>query len=85
MNTLSWKETQGVTVTTYQSPKNDFPGFYCRKSGSKVPYNLLDPVDAAKLINAAKEMNLKSGVLIAVPIPKEFSMNGNFSINKNSK
>lgn len=84
--TLEYLETHGVTVATYQSPDKDFPAFYSRKSGSKVQYDIENPVEAAKLIVAAREMTLNSGILIAVPIPEEFSMDGNFIEQKlNSK
>lgn len=70
------KETKGVTVASYQSDAKDFPAFYTRKSGSKVPYNLSEPNEAANLISTAKNLNLNSGILIAVPVPNEFAMNG---------
>lgn len=73
--TLEYLETQGVTVVTYQSEDKDFPAFYTRKSGIKVPYNVNDPVEAANLIIASKELNLDSGILIAVPVPREYAMN----------
>lgn len=70
------QETQGVFVTSYQSDDKDFPAFYTRKSGVKAPYNISDPIEAAKLISTAKTLNLDSGILIAVPVPQEFAMNG---------
>lgn len=79
--TLEYLETQGVTVTTYQSPNRDFPAFYSRKSGCKVPYDIENPIEAAKLIISAERLNLNSGILIAVPIPEEFSMDGNFIVD----
>lgn len=74
---LIQKETHGVTVATYQSPEKDFPAFYSRKSGSKASYNLESPLEAAKLINTAKKLAMNSGILIAVPVPDEYSMDGN--------
>lgn len=74
--TLEFLETQGVTVTTFNTPERDFPAFYCRKSGHKAPYNVNDPLEAAKLIATSKELNLNSSVLIAVPVPEEYAMNG---------
>lgn len=70
-------------MTTYQTPQKDFPAFYTRNSGVKAPYNVTDPTDAANLIFTAKRMNLNSGILIAVPIPEEFAMNGDIFLNKN--
>lgn len=73
--TLEYLETQGVTVATYQMADKEFPAFYTRKSGIHAPYNVNDAIEAAKLIIASKELNLNSGVLIAVPVPHEFAMN----------
>lgn len=72
--TLEYLETQGVTVSTFGSPEKDFPAFYTRKSGSKVPYNIDTAREAAELISASKTLDLKSGILIAVPIPEENAM-----------
>lgn len=80
--TLEFLETHGVTVATYQSPDKEFPAFYSRKSGCKAPYDIENPVDAAKLIISAQKLNLNSGILIAVPIPEEFSMDGNSIVDK---
>lgn len=52
----------------------EFPAFYCRKSGSKVPYNVVSAEKAAELIRASKIVELKSGLLFAVPIPEEYAM-----------
>lgn len=52
----------------------EFPAFYCRKSGSKVPYNVVSAEEAAELIRASKIVELKSGLLFAVPIPEEYAM-----------
>lgn len=79
--TLEYLETNGVTIATYQSPNKDFPAFYSRKSGCKAPYDIENPVEAAKLIAAAKQMTLSSGILIAVPIPEESSMDGNSKVS----
>lgn len=71
-----FKETQGVTVSTYQSRERDFPAFYTRKSGYKAPYNVDSPHEAANLIATAKMLNINSGILISVAVPDEFAMNG---------
>jgi pseudouridylate synthase / pseudouridine kinase len=72
--TLEFLETQGVTVASYQSPGGDFPAFYTRTSGSKVPYNLASPEEAAALLASSEELDLKSGILIGVPVPERFAM-----------
>ncbi|KAI9589368.1 pseudouridine-metabolizing bifunctional protein C1861.05 [Glossina fuscipes] len=71
--TLEYLETQGVCVTTYGNAEQHFPDFYTRDSGIKVPYNLSDPQEAAFLINALNKLQINSGILIGVPIPKEYA------------
>lgn len=70
------KETQGVAVATYQVPEKEFPAFYSRNSGFKAPYNVNNPIEAAKLIVTSKVLNLNSSILIAVPVPEKYAMNG---------
>lgn len=74
--TLEFLETQGVFVGTYQCPEYDFPAFYTRKSGVKVAYNFLNTKEVAELIQKSIMLELNSGILIAVPVPQEFAMNG---------
>ena len=75
--TLEYLETQGVCVATYGSEQGKFPDFYTRDSGCQAPYNLKTPADAAKLVHALQQLQLKSGVLIGVPIPEEFAADKN--------
>ncbi|XP_011187829.1 uncharacterized protein LOC105215554 [Zeugodacus cucurbitae] len=75
--TLEYLETQGVCVATYGVDDCSFPDFYTRNSGCKVPYNLNGPQEAANLIKALKELELKSGILIGVPVPEQFAANKN--------
>lgn len=72
--TLEFLETHGVMVCTYNSPNSEFPAFYTRSSGTKALYNFTDVNDIAISIKANDDLNLKSGVLIGVPIPEEFAM-----------
>lgn len=74
--TLEYLETQGVMVSSYQSEDNDFPAFYTRRSGYKAPYNIDTPKEAAAMILTAKSLKLNSGILIAVPVPEKFAMDG---------
>jgi pseudouridine-5'-phosphate glycosidase len=74
--TMEYLETQGVFVSTYQVPDCEFPAFYTRESGVKAPYNFNDAYDAAKCISKSLQLGLKSGFLIAVPVPLEYAMNG---------
>lgn len=65
-----------MCVASYQSSNKDFPAFYTRKSGSTAPYNFSNPLEAAEMINAYLNLRLKSGILIAAPVPEEWAMNG---------
>uniref|UniRef100_A0A0E0AXB3 Pseudouridine-5'-phosphate glycosidase n=1 Tax=Oryza glumipatula TaxID=40148 RepID=A0A0E0AXB3_9ORYZ len=69
------QETQGVTVAAYKT--NEFPAFFTEVSGCKVPCRVDSPEECAKIIYANKNLHLGSGILIAVPIPKEHAASGN--------
>ncbi|XP_061400047.1 uncharacterized protein LOC133335766 [Musca vetustissima] len=71
--TLEYLETQGVSVAAYTN-EGRFPDFYTRDSGCKAPYDLNGPKEAAALIKALYDLNLQSGMLIGVPIPKEYAL-----------
>lgn len=73
--TLEYLETQGVCVVSYKT--DDFPAFFTEKSGCKAPGQLDSPEECARLIEVNRKLDLKSGILIAVPIPKEHSVSGN--------
>lgn len=70
--TLEYLETMGVPVVGVGT--DEFPAFYTRESGSKVPIRLNSPEDIAKLIRTHREMGLTGGFLVANPIPEEYSM-----------
>lgn len=76
--TMEYLETHGVFVSTFQCPNRDFPAFYTRTSGVKAPYNFADAIEAARAIEKSHQLGLKSGILIAVPVPTENAMDGNF-------
>ncbi|XP_037924318.1 pseudouridine-5'-phosphate glycosidase [Hermetia illucens] len=71
--TLEYLETQGVCVAAYQSDTGHFPAFYTRSSGVKAPYNLKTPQEAALMIKSSLDLQLQSGILIGVPIPKKYA------------
>ncbi len=70
--TLEFLETKGVEVLGYQT--KELPAFYSRESGFDLDYEMDTPEDIAKLIHAKWSIGLKGGVVIANPIPKEYSM-----------
>ncbi|RIA88375.1 pseudouridine-5'-phosphate glycosidase [Glomus cerebriforme] len=74
--TLEYLETQGVSVTTF-GETTDFPAFFLPRSGFKSPSNLRTVEECAALINANIQLQLNSGMLIAVPIPEHKAANAN--------
>ncbi|XP_059430438.1 pseudouridine-5'-phosphate glycosidase [Corylus avellana] len=72
--TLEYLETQGVCVAAYKT--NEFPAFFTETSGCKVPCRVDSPEDCARLIDANMKLKLDTGILFAVPIPKEHSASG---------
>lgn len=70
--TLEYLETMGVPVLGYQT--EDFPAFYCRKSGFKVDYKLNDANEAARILKTKWDLGLEGGFLIGNPIPEEYAL-----------
>ena len=70
--TLEYLETMGVPVIGVGT--DDFPAFYCRRSGFGVDYNAKDPEIIAKIMKTKWDLGLKGGAVIANPIPKEFEL-----------
>ena len=69
---LEYLETKGVPVIGYKT--EEFPAFYTRESGFKVNYKMDSPLEIAKALKVKDELRLKGAVLIANPIPEEYSM-----------
>jgi len=67
--TLEQLETLGVPVIGYGT--DDFPAFYTRKSGFKVPMRVDSPKDCAKILKSKWDLKLDGGVIVANPIPAE--------------
>ena len=78
--TLEYLETFGVPVLGYQT--DELPAFYTQKSGFKVNYKVESAEDIASLLKTKWELNLKGGVIIANPIPKEKQLD--FHVMKDS-
>lgn len=70
--TLEYLETMGVPVLGLDT--DDFPAFFCRRSGFGVDYNAKDPATVAKILKAKWEMGLGGGAIIANPIPAEYEL-----------
>ncbi|PON32757.1 Pseudouridine-5'-phosphate glycosidase [Parasponia andersonii] len=72
--TLEYLETQGVCVAAFKT--NEFPAFFTENSGCKVPCRVDTTEDCARLIDANIKLGLGTGILIAVPIPREHAASG---------
>ncbi|MBK9228119.1 MAG: pseudouridine-5'-phosphate glycosidase [Ignavibacteria bacterium] len=70
--TLEYLETLGVPVIGYRT--DEFPAFFTRESGFKVNYRLDTPESIAGVIKAKYKLGLKGGLIIANPVPDEFSL-----------
>jgi pseudouridine-5'-phosphate glycosidase len=68
--TLEYLETQGVPVVGYQT--DEFPAFYTRHSGLKVDFRLDTAAEIAALLQAQWSAGLRSGVVVANPVPAEY-------------
>ncbi|GAA0701901.1 pseudouridine-5'-phosphate glycosidase [Paraclostridium ghonii] len=70
--TLEYLETNGVPVVGFKT--EEFPAFYTRKSGFGVDYKVDSSLEVASALKAKWDLNLKGGMVIGNPIPKEFEM-----------
>lgn len=62
-------ETNGVPIIGYQT--DEMPAFFSRSSGHPVDICVQGPEEAAAIIRARRRLDLKSGTLLAVPVPAE--------------
>ncbi|MGM0396989.1 MAG: pseudouridine-5'-phosphate glycosidase [Bacillota bacterium] len=74
--TLEYLETKGVPVLGYKT--DQLPAFYTQNSGFPVDYNMDSPEEIASLLNVKWNLALHGGVVVANPIPDEFSMDAEF-------
>ncbi|RJP48617.1 MAG: pseudouridine-5'-phosphate glycosidase [Anaerolineaceae bacterium] len=70
--TLEVLETMGVPVVGYRT--DEFPAFYSRESGLNVSARLDSPKEIADFAKAHWELGMKSGILVANPIPEAESI-----------
>lgn len=70
--TLEYLETMGVPVLGMQT--DEFPAFFCRRSGFGVDYNVKDAATAAKILKTKWDIGLTGGAIIANPIPREYEL-----------
>lgn len=74
--TLEYLETKGVPVLGYQT--KTLPAFYTRESDFEVNFKVDTPKEIAEMIKVKSDLNLRGGMLVANPIPKEYSMEKEF-------
>lgn len=70
--TLEYLETKGVPVLGYKT--DELPAFFTRKSGFKVNYRMDSPEEIAAAVKAKDALGLSGGMLVANPVPEEYSM-----------
>ena len=70
--TLEYLETKGVPVIGFGT--NTLPAFYTRESDFGVDYRIDTPAELAAAFKASNDMGMKSGMLVANPIPVEYAM-----------
>lgn len=70
--TLEYLETNGVPVLGNQT--KELPAFYTRKSGFELDYAINSPAEFANVLKSKWDLGLNGGVVIANPIPEEYSM-----------
>ena len=70
--TLEYLETMGVPVLGMGT--EDFPAFYCRRSGCKADARIDTPAEMAAILRAKWDLGLKGGVVIGNPIPEEYEL-----------
>jgi len=74
--TLEYLETFGVPVIG--NGTDDFPAFFCQKSGYKLDYAAKDEAEIADIIYTKWDLGLKGGLLIGNPIPEEYGMDNEY-------
>ena len=70
--TLEYLETKGVPVIGYGT--DELPAFYTRESGFSVDAEADSPEELATIWRTKRELGLAGGMLVANPIPEEYSM-----------
>jgi pseudouridine-5'-phosphate glycosidase len=67
--TLERLETDGVPVIGYRT--GEFPAFYSRLSGLKVPMRADSAAEVAEIMRSKWDLELPGAVIVANPIPEE--------------
>jgi pseudouridine-5'-phosphate glycosidase len=70
--TLEYLETKGVPVVGYGT--QTFPAFFCRSSGLPLQLRCDTPQEVASILRMQDKLGLRTGTLIANPIPEEHAL-----------
>ena len=70
--TLEYLETMGVPVIG--NGTDEFPAFYCRRSGCKVDRKIDTVEEMARILHTKWDAGIQGGVVIGNPIPKEYEL-----------
>ncbi len=70
-NTVEYLETLGVPLFGYKT--DDFPAFYSSESGIKIE-KINSPEEIADIYTTNKKIGLKTGIIVANPVPKKFEI-----------
>jgi len=70
--TVEYLETKGVLILGYRT--NRFPAFYSRECGIDIPYRVDGPKEVAQIFFKQRLLGIKSAILVANPIPKEYNI-----------
>ena len=73
--TLEYLETKGVLVLGYDTKY--LPDFYTRRSPYKLLHSVKSASDVANIIKVQQALKLECGMIVANPIPEEYSLDEN--------
>lgn len=73
--TREWLETHGVCILGFGC--DEMPAFYSRKSGLLVDERVESAREVAEIASARNDLDLKSAILLTVPVPKKFEVDSN--------
>lgn len=68
--TLERLETLGVPVVGLGTDQGEFPAFWSRRSGLRVPHEVATATEAAGVVQAARQLGWGGGVLVVTPVPQ---------------
>lgn len=72
--TREWLETNGVTVLGWKC--DEMPAFYSHSSGLPVDERVESADEVANIALSRNELKMRSAVVLTVPVPREFELEG---------